>query len=378
MGAFVNMKRVAKIRFYPNETQKQVINKTLDACNFVFNKYLEANLKNFNEAKEKGEECEFISAYTWKKELTILKQNDENYKWLVGLSTKAVGEAIITAEKAYKAFFKGLRKRPNFKSKKRNNLLNSYFFEKVGINFFEGNESKKNKIKIPILGEVRITRKEQLPSKNAISSGRILKDCNDKYFLTFTYDIAEYQDDRPYTPGIKVKVGMEDYATIYDEEDNVIKSYPSFLLDERYKKLDERVYMFQCIIFKKGSISLEKEIEDYKASHDGEEPNEKYVEILKGRCFNSSNIQKVRKKLNLAHTRRVNYSTDFINKTVFDIVRDKPEYIIFYGLEETEGIDNEDILKSCFFKFKTKLQNKCEYMGIEFREDNKVVNEEEE
>ena len=38
------MKKVCKIRIYPNKTQESIINRTLGACRFIYNKYLEYNL----------------------------------------------------------------------------------------------------------------------------------------------------------------------------------------------------------------------------------------------------------------------------------------------------------------------------------------------
>lgn len=362
------MKRVCKIRIYPNETQKKLIETNLSACNFVWNKYLEANKKAPDEKKD------FISAYDFRKELNVRKKEDPDYIWLKEASTKATSDAIITAEKAFKAFFKGIRSYPRFKSKRRNNLFDSYYFIKDGIKFYMDIPEKKNKIKIPILGEIRVTRKEYLPMEYLVSSGRVIKSPTDKYYVAFTYDIPEYSGDKEFIPGIKVKMSMDPYVSVYDENDILIEIYPNFIYQDNYKKIDDRLYGFQCIISKKANISYDKAIARFVEERD-REPDDNYKDILKAQCYNSGNIQKVRVKLNRCFETRTNIANDAINKIVADIVKDRPKYIIFEEYQEDESDDAEDVLKSNFFKFKTKLISKCEYYGIEFREEKETEEE---
>ena len=109
-----SMYKVCKIRIYPNKAQIGIITKTLDTCRYVYNLYLEYNQKIY---KEKGE---FLSAYEFSKILNKLKKNEPRYQWISDVSSKAIKDTIMTAEKAFKRFLKKKGGYPKFRSKKRN------------------------------------------------------------------------------------------------------------------------------------------------------------------------------------------------------------------------------------------------------------------
>ena len=94
------MYKVCKIRIYPNQHQVEVIKQTLGACRYMYNAYLEYNQVRY---KETGE---FLSGYEFAKILTTLKKTEERFQWLHGISTKALKDAIMGAEKSYRSFFK--------------------------------------------------------------------------------------------------------------------------------------------------------------------------------------------------------------------------------------------------------------------------------
>lgn len=111
-----------KLRIYPNKTQLEIITKTLDACHFVKNEYLGFNI----DSHDKGEG--FISGYDFSKIINKLKKgNNPRYTWLYGISTKAIQEAILSKEKAYKDFFDKKKGRPKFKKRQRINKESYYF-----------------------------------------------------------------------------------------------------------------------------------------------------------------------------------------------------------------------------------------------------------
>src|SRR5699024_6778761 len=145
-------------------TQIKIINETLGACRFVYNKFLEFNIKAYHEGKS------FISGYEFSKKLNKRKKKYPDYMWLSDYSSKAIKDEIMTAEKSYKRFFNEKKGFPRFKSKK--SPVNSFFFIKDNISFETG---KKNIIKIPILGKIRITERDYLPDEKLISSGRVIK-----------------------------------------------------------------------------------------------------------------------------------------------------------------------------------------------------------
>ena len=92
------MIKVCKVRFYPNHTQIKKINKIFGGCRYVMNLYIEYNNRVYQEIKE------FVSAYDFSKIINKLKK-EEKYSWLNDVSSKAIKDAILTPEKAYKNCF---------------------------------------------------------------------------------------------------------------------------------------------------------------------------------------------------------------------------------------------------------------------------------
>ncbi|MDU8975107.1 MAG: transposase, partial [Clostridium perfringens] len=69
--------------------------------------------------------------------------------------------------------------------------------------------------------------------------------------------------------------------------------------------------------------------------------------------------------------RLANIRTDYINKTVFSIVKQKPSYITIEDLAVSNLMKNKHLSKAIasqkFFEFKTKLMSKCKQNDVELR-----------
>ena len=137
---------------FPNQTQKQIINRTLGTCRWIHNKYLAINIENHKHNRP------FMTAYDYSKELTKLKKYDPDYEWLNDISQKAVREAIINTYKSFKRFFKKTGGFPKFKSKYRNPVTSYYLYPVVG-------KYQHNKIKLPLLGWMRICENSHRDTK---------------------------------------------------------------------------------------------------------------------------------------------------------------------------------------------------------------------
>ena len=66
-----------------------------------------------------------------------------------------------------------------------------------------------------------------------------------------------------------------------------------------------------------------------------------------------------------------NIRTDYINKTVTEIVKTKPSYITVEDLNVTGMMKNKHLSKAVasqkFYEFRVKLEAKCKERGIELR-----------
>lgn len=83
------------------------------------------------------------------------------------------------------------------------------------------------------------------------------------------------------------------------------------------------------------------------------------------------NIHKQVLKVQKIHHRIDNIRTDYINKTIAEIVKAKPSYITIEDLNVKEMMKNRHLSKAVasqkFYEFRTKLEEKCREIGIELR-----------
>ena len=358
-----SMYKVCKIRIYPNKAQIGIITKTLDTCRYVYNLYLEYNQKIY---KEKGE---FLSAYEFSKILNKLKKNEPRYQWISDVSSKAIKDTIMAAEKAFKRFFKKKGGYPKFRSKKRNPIT-SFFFIKDNIKFYQNRDDKRNKIKLPILGEIRITEKNYLPYQEDVSSGRIISK-GGKYYAMFIYD-AFLNSPVVESSGIGVDLGIKQYATIYSE-DGITWNYKSFLNHPRYQELDEKIKYFQQLISKKVEYNYGKLLNSYFDKYH-KDPSEQTKNIMKGESYNTSQIRKLRKKINRMYEKRSNYARDKILKLIKRLIELNPKYIAIEKLNVSSMLENDSthklhdfIAKSKWYFFYERLLQKSRETSVEVR-----------
>lgn len=367
------MQKSIKLRIYPNSHQREIIDRTLRGCSFVWNKYIEANDKKYLESGE------FITWQKFSNELTKLKMSDERYMWLNGISTKALQHALQDCYKAYVKFFKGNGSvgKPKFKSKKLKNQYRSFFIIKDGINLYDTDPTKPNTISLPILHNIRCPRKYLIPDKSFITSGRIMHSITDKYYLYITYEYYPERDNRRPTEGCGISLGIDTFATVYYEDFRKPTKYANFIHDDRYKDYDRRINKLQSVIRKKAEINYERLIREYQYTHSNQYPDTDTLDEIRDKAMSSNNIKKVVRKLRKLYEKRTNYGLNKLNHIINDLTITKPSYIIIEDIPVKEltcrnistlsydiNTLHDNISKSTWYRFKMKLQIKCKTMNI--------------
>lgn len=347
-----------ELQIYPNKAQLDIINRTLGACHFVKNKYLEYNIDSYEKDKS------FITGYEFSKIINKLKKEDIDYLWLDDISSKAIQDAILAKEKAFKDFFNKKKGFPEFKKRKRINKESYYF-----INERHTYHITKNSIILPKLNKVRITNGNQLPYKSDIQSGRIIRHYN-KYYLLIIYN--EYNDNIDTIKNdikLGIDLGIKDYATIYDGK--TFYHHKHFKDDDKYKKLTERMTKLQQVISKKSEVNYGRLLNNYLDKYH-KEPNEEEKRKLKGLSYNTSNIRRIYIKINKIKVKLTNIKDDYIKQLVNWLTTIiKPYQINIEDLDISNMLENDEshklhrfIGESNFYKFKTLLTNKCKEYGI--------------
>lgn len=113
-----------KTEINPTPQQKQIINRTIGVCRYVYNFYLARNQEIYNTNKR------FVSGMDFSKWLNNeFIPNNQEFIWIKEVSSKSVKQSIMNAERAYKNFFNGKSKFPKFKKKNKSDVK-MYFVKK--------------------------------------------------------------------------------------------------------------------------------------------------------------------------------------------------------------------------------------------------------
>ena len=82
-------------------------------------------------------------------------------------------------------------------------------------------------------------------------------------------------------------------------------------------------------------------------------------------------------KVQKLHDRLTNIRTDYLNKTINELVKTKPEFINIEDLNISGMIKNRHLAKAIaeqkFYEFRIKLINKCHQNNIEVRLSNNIL-----
>ncbi|WP_366522625.1 transposase [Clostridium sp.] len=321
------MKRAYKIEINPTDEQKSKIHRTIGVSRFIYNFYIAHN----KEVYEK--EGKFVSGMDFSKWLNNeYMPNNQDKKWIKEVSSKATKQAIMNGDKAFKDFFKKTKGFPKFK-KKKNQDVKAYFPKNNKTDW----TLERHKVKIPTLGWVRFKEFGYIPTNSIVKSGTVSQKA-DRY-----YKVAN-----PTNEGIGIDVGIKDFAIFSNGN-----KFKNINKTSKIKKIEKKL-----------------KIEQRKLSRKYESLKIRNKNIKEGRAT-SQNIKKQVVKVQKLHQRLTNIRTDYINKTISSIIKQKPSYITIEDLNVKGMMKNKHLSKAIssqkFFEFKTKLTSKCKQNNIELR-----------
>ena len=323
-----------KTEINPTEEQKTKIRKTIGTCRYIYNFYLAQN----KELHENGKK--FMSSNQFRVWLNneYLSKHPE-YFWIREAYSKAVTQAVNNGQTAFTRFFKHQSDFPRFKKKSKSDVK-MYFVK----NNPKDCRCERHRINIPSLGWVRIKEKGYIPTTKdgyAIKSGHVSIKAG-RYYISVLIEIPNNKIANNSNEGIGIDLGLKDFAIVSNG-----KTYKNINKSAKLKKLEKQ------LIQKQRSLSR------------------KYENLKKGEFTQKANIQKQRLKVQKLHHRIDNIRTDYINKTIAEIVKTKPSYITIEDLNVKGMMKNRHLSKAVasqkFYEFRIKLQAKCNENGIELR-----------
>ena len=265
------------------------IHKTIGTCRFIYNFYLAHN----KELYQNGEK--FMSSSKFRVWLNheYLPQHPE-YLWIKEAYSKAVTQAVNHGQTAFKKFFNHESAFPKFKKKGRSDVK-MYFVK----NNPKDCRCERHRVNIPSLGWVRIKEKGYIPTTKEgyiIKSGHVSMKAG-RYYVSALIEIPDNKTADPSNEGIGIDLGLKDFAIVSNG-----KTYKNINKSARLKKLEKRLVREQRCL------------------------SRKYENLKKGESTQRANIQKQKLKVQKLHHKIDNIRTDYINKTIAEIVKTKPSY----------------------------------------------------
>ena len=190
---------------------------------------------------------------------------------------------------------------------------------------------------------MRIKEKGYIPTTKdgwKIKSGTVSVKAG-RYYVSVLVEVPDVNIRNNTNDGIGVDLGVKDMAVISNG-----KIYKNINKSARLKKLEKQLRREQRCL------------------------SRKYENLKKGEST-QRNIQKQRLKVQKLHHKIDNIRTDYINKTIAEIVKTKPSYITIEDLNVSGMMKNKHLSKAVasqkFYEFRIKLKDKCDDNGIELR-----------
>jgi putative transposase len=310
------MKARYQYRIYPTNKQRQSLAQLFGCVRVVWNDAL---------AQCKQSEKKPSSAELQKVAITVAKQSEER-AWLSEVSVVPLQQSVADLEVAFKNFFnsgKGKRKGrkvgyPKFKKKTNNQ---SARFTLRGFSLKEDGSVYLAKI-----GIVNPIWSRKLPSEP--SSVTVIKDCANRYFLSFVVEIKPVQVE-PKNPSIGIDLGIKTFAVMSNGEKAKSPSY---------KKLDRKVRRLQRKLVRQPKDSKRR---------------------------NKTRLQIAKLHNQIAGTRK-----DFLHKLSTKIVNDN-QVIVLEDLNVSVMVKNRKLARAIsqqgWYEFRVLCEGKSEKLGRELR-----------
>jgi len=330
------LKKAYKIEIKLTEQQINKIHQTIGVSRFIYNFYIAHNKEVYEKEKK------FISGMDFSKWLNNeYIPNNPDKAWIKEISSKATKQSIMNGEKAFKKFFKGKSGFPKFK-KKKNQDAKAYFPKNNKTDW----TIERHRIKIPTLGWIKLKEFGYIPVNSVVKSGTVSQKA-DRYYFSILVEEDVKPNNIPCTKGIGIDLGLKDFAICSNglTKKNINKT-------KTVKKEEKKL--------KREQRKLSRKYESLKLRNKKE----------KGEATRQ-NIQKQIVKVQKLHQRLTNIRTDYINKTINELIKQKPSFITIEDLNVSGMMKNRHLAKAVaqqkFYEFRTKLISKVNHNNIEIR-----------
>jgi transposase, IS605 orfB family len=332
--------RAYKTEIDPTPSQIELIHKTFGCTRYIYNQFVAENLENLASDKD------FISAFEYSKRVN----NDSNTPtWLKEAPSKAIKQALIYADRAFKAYFSKRSGKPKFKKKG-----SSESFYLIGTLKVE-----RHRIFVPVLKWIRLNEFGYIP-KNITSVTISMK--NGRYYISCLCK-----------DGFDERISLSDYSMGIDfglkdqfiTEDRVI---PSINKSLRIRKLEQRLRREQRKLSRKYEANMVDKVYYQSGAKKGQLKSYKWLKPL-SEC---KNIQKQKLKVARIYEHLTRIRTEYNRKSLRSLVLErKPSSITIEDLAVRNMMRNrhlsKTISKAQWYQSRLYLETLCKKLGIELR-----------
>ena len=332
--------RAYKTEIDPTPNQIELIHKTFGCTRYIYNQFVSENLENLASDKD------YISAFDYSKRVN----NDPNTPtWLKEVPSKAVKQALIYADRAFKDYFYKRSGKPKFK--KKGSSESFYLIGTIKV--------ERHRIFVPVLKWIRLKEFGYIP-KNISSVTIYMK--NGRYYISCLCkdEVDERIPLSDYNMGIDF--GLKDQ---FITEDRII---PSINKSLRIRKLEQRLRREQRKLSRKYEANMIDKIYYKTGVKKGQLKSFKWLKLL-SEC---KNIQKQKLKVARIHERLTRIRTEYNRKALRSLVLErKPSSINIEDLAVRNMMKNrhlsKTISKAQWYQSRLYLENLCKKLGIELR-----------
>ena len=336
-----------KTEIAPTKEQKKKIIRSIGVARFLYNQYIAYNrrlYKMYQRGQLDEKQKHFVTANDFDK--YVNHKLKKELPWIDQCGSKARKRALVNAEQAFRRFFDGVSGFPSFK-KKANQDVKLYFPKNNKGDW----KIWRHKLMIPTLKQVRLKEFGYLPVGEKVTNGTV-SHVSGRFYVSVVVDVDEkskYNKDletsyHTVTDGVGIDLGVKDLAIVSDG-----KVFKNINKSSKVKRLERRLRREQRRLSRK-----------YESKKKGGKT-----------ATASANIEKQKLKVQKFHQRINNIRKDYENKTVHEIVKQKPRFITVEDLNVKGMMKNRHLAKAIaaqrFNHLLAKLERKAKIIGIELR-----------
>lgn len=328
-----------KTEIYPTKSQIELIHQTCGNTRYIYNQFLHYN---FERLKKKEQ---IISGYDYSK---LINHDSNTPSWLKKVSSKALKQAIMNADRAIWAYLKRNKGKPKFKKKSKDNSF--YLIGTIKV--------ERYRIFLPTLKWVRLKEYGYIP-KEITSVTVSVK--NGRYYISCLSKMNSDERIATSGKGIGIDFGLKDQFITKDE------TISSINRSKKVRKLEKKLRRKQRSLSRKYETNMVNKVYYKSDTKKGQLKSFDWERPL-NEC---KNIQKQQLVVNKLQERLSRIRTDYNRKALQSILKRKPSFIVIEDLNVSGLMKNKHLSKAIskaqWYSSRLFLQQQCEKLGIELR-----------